>query len=169
MFRAGYTFTVILVLSAWAGAQGPAPLTADAQLKLLRANRVLLADLVTGGVELGKADGPVARAEKCRQTAHVLSIALERAARADDADRVAELGDHLDLVMRDGLVPVLDEAKALVPPESQDAKRLTETRERAVGDLDWARAALPADGTVGGSDKVRALAGKLDGLREKLK
>lgn len=169
MCRAGFTLLVALVLSAWAGAQGPAPLTAADQLRLLRANRILLTDLVTSGVELGAADGPVDRADKCRKTARVLSVALERAAEAGDADRVAELGDHLDRVVRDALVPVLDDARQTIPEGSPDAKRLKLVRESAVGDLDWARGAIPDGGAVGGSAKVRDLAGRLDGLRAKLK
>jgi hypothetical protein len=169
MVRWGYITAVLLALAAWAGAQGPAPLPAAERLRLLRANRTLLTDLVTSGVELGAADGPVSRAAACQKTVHHLSIALERAARADDADRVTELGDHLDRMLRDALAPVLDEATQTVPPESQDAKRLKAVRESAVGDLDWARSAISADGKVGGSAQVRTLADKLDGLRDKLK
>ena len=171
MFRPGVTFAVFLVLSAWAGAQAPvAPgMTAAERLRLHRANRTLLADLVDSGVKLGNASHPVARAELCQGTARVLGIALSKAAEAQDADRVAELGEHLTLVVRDGLVPILDEGRQTIPVGSPDAVRLKAVRENAVGDLNWARSAIPATGKVGESDKVRSLCGTLDGLRDQLK
>lgn len=172
MFRAGYTLAVFLALAAWAGAQGPAPaprLTAADQLRLLRANRVLLTDLVTNGVELGNADRLPDRADACRRSARFLGVALQNAAGADDPDRVAELGGHLEAVVRDGLVPILDEGKATIPPESQDAARLKVVRETAARDLNDFWLAIPEAGKVGDSGKVRDIRGRLDGLREKLK
>jgi hypothetical protein len=168
MRRLALILTAFLLLSAWAGAQGPAPLAAD-QVRLLRANRVLLGDLVTSGVELGSTDDPVNRAAACHGAAHALGVALRRAAEASDADRVAELGGHLDRVVRDGLVPILDEATKTIPPDSQDAVRLKAIRVNAAGDLDSIRTSIPADGAFSDSAKVRDLLGKLDALRERLK
>ncbi|MDB5311074.1 MAG: hypothetical protein JWO38_5276 [Gemmataceae bacterium] len=169
MSRVTFIPAAFLALSAWAGAQGPPPLTAADQLRLLRTNRVLIGDLVDCGVKLGVTDRPVDRAETCRETARVLGIALRGAAEAQDADRVEELGSHLDLLVRDGLVPVLDEAKKNTPADSPDAKRLKAVQENAVGDLEWARAAIPTAGKVGDSPKVRDVCGRLDGLRDRLK
>ena len=161
MVRVGLTLGVFTALAAWAGAQGP-PLTAADQIRLLRANRGLIADLVDSGVRLGAAEHPLSRAEACQATAHHLAVALERAAEGQDADRVAELGAHLELVFRDGLVPNLDRAEKIIPRESPDAEKLKEVRKRAAGDLDGVRAALPPG-------KLDGLRGKLDELREKLK
>ena len=170
MFRAAFTLSFFLVLSAWAGAQGPqrAALTAADQLRLHRANRVLLADLVDRGIELGKANHPIDRAEECRKTARVLGVALQQAAEKDDADRVAEIGNHLELVIRDGLVPMIDDAKRNIHPMSPDAARLKLLQENAVGDLDWA-STIPTTGKVSENAKVRELTGRLGGLKEKLK
>ena len=146
MVRSAYLLLFFLALSAWAGAQAPRPaLTADEQIRLHRANRILLADLVDRGIELGKANHPIDRAEECRKTARVLGVALQKAAENDDADRVAELGNHLELVIRDGLVPMLDDAKRNIHPMSPDAARLKVLRENAVGDLEWA-STMPAPG-----------------------
>lgn len=171
MVRVGSTVLFFLALSAWAGAQGsPRPsLSAADQIRLHRANRVLLADLVDRGVELGNASHPVDRAEACRKTARVLGVALQKAAEADDADRVAELGNHLELVVRDGLVPILDEAKRNIHPMSPDAARLKAVLENASGDLEWAWSAIPTTGKSGDSARVRDISSKLGGLREKLK
>lgn len=171
MLRQTATLAAFLVLSAWAGAQAPATpaLTAAERLKLHRANRTLLADLVDSGVKLGGASHPVARAELCQGTARVLGIALRNAAEAQDPDRVGELGAHLTRVVRDGLVPILEEGRQTVPAESPDAVRLRAVRESAAGDLNGVRSAIPATGKVAASDKVRTLCGALDGLRDQLK
>jgi hypothetical protein len=170
MRRATFTLAIFLGLSAWAGAQGPAPvLTAAEQLRLLRANRILLTELVDRGVELGAADHPLKRAEACQRTAHALVVALGRAAEGQDADRVAELGDHLEQVMRDGLVPSLDEATGIIPAESPDAVRLKAVRDGAAFDLEAVRAATAETGAVGDSAKVKTVRDKLDDVRKKLK
>lgn len=163
MTRPTLTAVVFVVLAAWAGAQGPT--TASDKLRLHRANRTLLTDLVGGGVRLGAADHPVARAEACQQTARAVGIAVRRAAEANDADRVAELGDHLDALVRDGLVPVLDDATRVIPAESPDGARLRAVRAGAAADLGETEAALPA----GDDAAVRALRAKLADLRERLK
>ena len=169
MVRAAYILMFSLALAAWAGAQAPQRLALSAadQLRLHRANRVLLADLVDRGIELGKANHPVDRVEECRKTARVLGVALQLAAEKDDADRVAELANHLELMVRDALVPLLDDAKRNVHPMSQDAARLKLIQENAAGDLEWA-STLPSTGKLDNS-KVREVVGKLGGLREKLK
>jgi hypothetical protein len=169
MRRFGLTSLVLLALAAWAGAQGPqqASLSAADQLRLHRANRVLLADLVDRGIELGRASHPIDRAEECRKTARALGVALQKAADADDADRVAELGNHLELVVRDGLVPSLDEAKRHIHPMSPDAARLKQVQETAAGDLDGTWTAIQAK--LADHAKVKDVAGKLGGLRDKLK
>jgi hypothetical protein len=167
MVRAAYILAISLALSAWAGAQGPehSALSAADQLRLHRANRVLLIDLVDRGIELGKASHPIDRADECRKTARVLGVALQQAAEKEDADRVAEIGNHLELVLRDGLVPMLDDAKRNVHPMSPDAARLKLLRENATDDLVGVSTALRG----GGSSKMHELSGRLDGLKDKLK
>ncbi len=163
--KAVITAVVLASLAAWAGAQGPAPSAAAERLRLHRANRTLLTDLVGGGVRLAGADNPVARAEACQQTARAVGIAVRRAAEANDADRVAELGDHLDALVRDGLVPVLDDGFRTIPAESPDAARLRAVRTGAAADLDATEAALPP----GDDAALRLLRARLTELRERLK
>jgi hypothetical protein len=171
MGRSGATLAVFLVLAAWAGAQSPgAPvLTAAKRLELHRANRTLLADLIDGGVKLANAERMPDRAETCQKTARALGIALRKAAEARDTDRVAELGEHLTAVVRDGLVPILTEGTRTIPAESPDAGRLKAVRATAAKDLDEARSAISPAGTGPGNDRIRAVAGTLDGLWEQLK
>jgi hypothetical protein len=80
---------------------------------------------------------------------------------------VAELGGHLEAVIRDGLVPNLDEGRRTVTLES--AARLDAAREKARGDLDRLRDALAAPGKVADSRRVKDLRGKLDALYDRLK
>jgi hypothetical protein len=168
--RAGLTLATFLALAAWAGAQGPSPaLPADVQLRMLRENRLLLNDLVERGVALSGADDPVSRAEECEKMVRSLGAALRRAADAQNPDRVAELGDHLEAVLRDGLIPNLDEATRVIDPHSPEWPRLQEVRKRAAGGLDEIRDALPTTGKVGENGKVKDLRGKLDGFKERVK
>jgi hypothetical protein len=165
MTRPALTAAVLAALAAWAGAQGPAPTSAADRLRLHRTNRTLLTDLVGHGVRLAGADQPVARAEACQQTARAVGLAVRRAAEANDADRVAELGDHLDTLIREGLVPVLKDATDTVPAASPDAARLRAVRTGTVADLDATEAALPP----GDDAQVRALRSRLNDLRDRLK
>jgi hypothetical protein len=167
MPRLATTARIFLLLSAWAGAQGPPPLPAADQIRLLRTNRVLLGDLINHGVELGSTDDPLDRASACQGAAHALGVALRRAAEAQDSDRVAELGGLLEEVVREGLVPILEEAKKTIPPDSPDAIRLKSIRADAAGDLESVRSAIP--GSSAASSRVREVSTKLDGLRERLK
>lgn len=160
MTRPALTAVVLASLAAWAGAQGPTPTTAAEKLRLHRANRTLLTDLVGSGVRLAAADQPVSRAEACQQTARAVGLAVRHAAEANEPDRVAELGDHFNTLVSEGLLPALTEADAVVPRESPEGVRLRAVRAGAAADLDAIDAALPTDG---------ALRTKLAELRERLK
>ncbi|MBY0514119.1 MAG: hypothetical protein K2P78_09440 [Gemmataceae bacterium] len=170
MTRAACTLVVFLALAAWTGAQGPPPpLPVDVQLRMHRENRVLLNDMVRQGLALAEKDDPVGRAEECERTVRALAAALRRAAEAQNADRAAELGDHLDAVVRDGLIPNIDEANRTVDPASPEYARLTAVRARAAGGLDELRTDLPTAGKVGDNGRVKDLRGKLDTYRDKIK
>ena len=169
MFRVGVMLAVFLGLAAWAGAQGPPPLSTADQLNMLRANQGVIEELVDRTVELAGANTPLKRAETCRKTAGTLAGVVGRAAEAQNPDRVAELGDHLEAVLRDGLIPNLEEADRTVTPASPEWARLQEVRKRAVGGLDELRDALPTTGKVGENGKVKDLRDKLDGFKARVK
>jgi hypothetical protein len=168
MVRAGFTCCAFLLLAAWAGAQGP-PLTVDVQLRLLRENRTLLNDLVSQGVELSASDDLVTRTEQCEATVRTLGAAIRLAAAAQNADRVAELGDHLNAVVTEALIPNLEEGRQMINPNSPEAAKLEAVRAKAAGNLGDLRDALPTSGKFGESDKVKDLRGKLDALKERMK
>lgn len=170
MGRAGLMVAVFLGLSAWAGAQGTATgMTTADRLRLLKANRAVLAELVGGGVELAGADDPLARATAAGKTVRALGTAFKAAAEAQDAERAADLGAHLSLAVRDGLVPVLDRGRELIPAGSPQAKELAKFRADAARELGEFRGAVPAAGKVADSPTVRGICDQLDGLRERLK
>ncbi len=168
MLRWSVTFFACLALAAWAGAQGP-PLSVDVQLRLLRENRTLLNDLVNQGVALSAADDLVGRTEKCEETVRTLGAAIRRAAEAQNADRIAELGDHLNGVVNEALIPNLEEGSRSIDPSSPEAARLNAIRTRAAGNLGDLRDSLPATGTLGDTEQVKTLRSTLAGLEERIK
>ena len=168
MFRAGVSLTVFLALAAWAGAQGPALSTGE-QLEMLRANRAVIDGLIDQSVEMAAADTPLKRAAAGQKTAGALAGAVAREAGRGNADRVAEFAGHLETVVRDALVPNLDEARRTIPPESPDAPRLKKIRDDARLDLDGVGEALGAPGKVGDDATVQELRRKLGALRDALK
>jgi len=135
-------------------------------MKLFKSNRVLIENLVNHGVELSASETSIARASECRKTAVTLANYLERAAKDDqNPDRVSELAGLMGDVVRDGLVPIMDEAKD-IPPDSPDGKRFAALRETVVADLDNVRTGIPA-GKVGDNAKVKAALASLAELKSK--
>ena len=170
MVRIATTLLVFAALSAWAGAQGPAPaLTAADRLKLLRTNRVLIDNLVDTGIDMARADTPLSRAEVCYRTARKLSEEVQTAADQQNPGRVAELCGHLDAVVRDALEPNLAAAGRTIPPGSPDDSKLKNLRATAAKDFDDLRGSMPVGGKVGGDSRVKEAMGKLESLRDKLK
>src|SRR5262249_36713238 len=109
------------------------------------------------------------RADASRRAARSLANAIGQAVSDQNPDRVAELGNHLETVVRDALAPSLDEAKKSTPEDSPEAAKFRELKQKSLDDLDAVRFAIPAAGKVGGNTDVKAARGKLDGLRERLK
>ena len=72
----------------------PGPIAFE-QLKLFKSNRELLEDLVSRSVDLANANDPLTRAKACQKATSDIGRAMGTAVRADDADRVAELGEYL--------------------------------------------------------------------------
>jgi hypothetical protein len=162
--RAALTLTLFAGLSLWASAQSQAPLM-DRQLKQFEANRLLLDQLLDHGLNLSSAERggfPLARAEECRLAAEKLEDALKDASATDsDPERVAELCDHIAAVVRDGLVPNLDQARKDIPPGSPDYKRFTDLSSQSSDYVAGLVAAFPTGGRLGTSPEVTAARSKL--------
>jgi hypothetical protein len=171
MARWLYLLTAFVALAAWAGAQGPvpsAPLSAEDKLRLLRANSTLIDNLVRDGVAMSTASDPVDRAERCRYTARTLVNAIQDAARAEDAARVAELTTLFRSVVVEGLIPTLNDAKQNVTPESPGAKKLGEVQTNSVRDVTDLKAAATT-GKLADNPHVKAALKQIDELNEQLK
>jgi hypothetical protein len=167
MFRAGVALTVFLGLAAWAGGQGP-PLSTGEQLDMLRANRALIDGLIDQGVEMAAADTPLRRAAAGQKTAGTLAGAITRAAEAGNPDRVAEFGGHLETVVRDALVPNLNEARRTIPAHSPEFPHLKKIHDDAKAGLDDVRNTLGTPGKVADDMQVQELRSRLEALRELL-
>jgi len=162
------TLIVFAALSAWAGAQGTAPLSAEIQIKQFQSNRILIGSLVDRGIALSNVDNPLDRAEECRKTAQTLAHYLERAAGTEDADRVAEFANLYGEVIRDGLLPNLAAAKQSIPEGSTRWGDLQNLRNKATTDFKGVRESIPTTGKVGDNDKVKASLSLIEGLKGKL-
>src|SRR5688500_7209105 len=122
MARWVYLLTTFAVLAAWAGAQNTAPpLSAEDKLRLLKANGTLLDNLVRDGVALSAADTPEDRAARCRSASLALANEIQKAATAEDAERVAELIVLFRDLVKDGLVPTITDGLNVVNPVSPAA------------------------------------------------
>jgi hypothetical protein len=156
--RTALTLTLFAALSLWASAQDRAP-TLDRQLRQLHANRLLLDQLIDHGLHLssGERGGThLARAEECRQVANKLAAALRAVAdeRDPDPERVAELGDHIAAVVRDGLVPNLDGAVKDIHPGSELYDQLKKVSAQSSDDVADLVRSFPNGGRLDTSPKV---------------
>lgn len=168
MRRSALTLIVFAALSAWVSAQGPPPLTAEIQVKQFQANRLLIEDLVDHGIYLSNADDSLSRAQACQRTARTLANSLERAADAGDAERVAEFAGLFSRVVREGLLPNLDEAKrSNSDPKSPRAESLKKVGDQTRGYIEGVLKAIPSDGKVGDNDKVKSAMRAIDELKGK--
>jgi hypothetical protein len=169
MRRSLVTLIAYAALAAWAGAQGPrAPLDAATQEKMFKSNRTLLENLVNHGIDLADADRPLQRAEECRKTATTLSNFLVQSAEDQDPERVVELAGLMGEVVRDGLVPNLNDAQKEIRAGDPREAQLNKVRETATRDLDNL-SRLPSQGKVGSNQKVKEAIAALQELRERLK
>ncbi len=170
MARWFYLLGTFAILAAWAGAQTTAPpLSADDKLRLLKSNSPLIENLVSDGVALSNADAPVKRVEACRNASRSLVNAIQHAAGADEAERVAELTGLFRDFVREGLAPTLADARRDVPPESPDAVRLRELSATAARDLADLKAAIGKNETITQNPHVKEALKALDELRDSLK
>ncbi|QEL15925.1 hypothetical protein [Limnoglobus roseus] len=162
MRRLVFTSFVLMLLTAWVSGQpaatGP---TAGEQLHMFQRNRDLLENLVEHSVELANANTPVGKVRACHESTKDLGRAIKDAADRDDADRVAELSEHLTAVIKFGLVPTVDDARTIIPVGTPDYQQLLDLTAQANGDAERFELSIPALGKIGASNKVSEARGKL--------
>ena len=145
----------------------PGPLASE-QLKLFKSNRELLEDLVSRSVDLANANDPLTRAKACQKATADIGRAMGTAVRADDADRVAELGEYLTALMDQGLTPTLTDARRQNPVGSPGEVELVQFHERATLEAEQLELSIPALGRIGTSARVKDARAKLHTAREAL-
>jgi hypothetical protein len=165
--RTALTLTLFACLSLWASGQDRAPIYK--QIDQLEANRVLLNQLIDCGLNLSSAEKgePVSRAEECRLAASHLVAAL-KTVRPDDAERVAELSDHVAAVVLDGLIPNLNAAHDNVGASREQLDKLVKISKHARADLSAFNKSLPSGGAFDRSASLDDARRKLDDARRKL-
>lgn len=169
MRRLAFTTLVLLALAAVGSGQPAAGPLAGEQLHLFQSNRELLENLIEHSVELANADTPVAKVRACHEATKDLGRALKEAADRDDADRVAELSDHLTAVIRHGLAPTVTDARGVIPVGTPPFQQLQDLTAQAAADAERYELSIPAIGKVGGSAKVKDARGKLHDARGLIK
>ena len=145
--------------------RSPAALGQDASRELLamKANRAVIEVLTNRSLKAGAAADAVDRADEIRAGAAAIETALARAVAEGDADRSADLGEHLAVMLASGVKPALDLATAgATNPESPSYERVMALKVRAKEDATRARAALPGTGHLAEHPRVKAARKSLD-------
>jgi hypothetical protein len=166
--RTALTLALFTGLSLWASAQQRAT-EFHQQLKQLDANRLLPEQLIDCGLDLSsveKGGNSLVRAEECRVAATKLAAALKTAP-PNDAERVAELSDHIAAVVRDGLIPNLTDAHNGGGSLEQREKLANISRD-ARTDLSNLDKSLPSGETFDRSASLTGARQKLAEARQKL-
>lgn len=167
MTRTFFTLLVLATLATWAGAQNPgaAPaMVAEDQLRLLKANRSLIGALVSEGVEMAKAShSTAARVEHGRRVSRSLVNAILQAAERGDAERAAVLTNLLHDFVRDGLSPLLQDAKTRIDPQSPEGQQLVAIHQQAGADLNELKTTL-ATGAIRDHHRVQESLKQLEAL-----
>ncbi|MCS6864807.1 MAG: hypothetical protein RMJ56_18425 [Gemmataceae bacterium] len=167
MARALFTLLILVALATWAAGQHPGTAAAPApedQLRLLRANRSLIGNLVSEGVEMANTShSTAARVEHCRRASRSLINAILQAAERGDAERVVMLTNLFGDFVRDGLSPLLEEVKARIDPQSPEGERLGVIQQQARADLQELKLTLTT-GAVRDNQRVQESLKQLDEL-----
>ena len=139
MIRNAACSMIVILLAALAGAQGPKTgLTAAQQHQMFQRNRVMIQTLVDSSVEISAMSGDyLQRSRSYRKVIMKFENELTDAANGNDAGRIAEIGKHLNTVMRQGLAPSLQAAVRQVGADGTGQKDLREIRDRSVELVEW--------------------------------
>ncbi|MCU0704665.1 MAG: hypothetical protein MUF18_11870 [Fimbriiglobus sp.] len=157
---------VLAALAAWVSAQPGHGPTAAEMLKLLETNRGLYTDLARSALELSDANTSLDRADRCRRVAERLAREARQAVESEDADRLAEVSDHLHAVSTGGLADNLADARREIAPASEDYKRLLQVHRQAFDSVSSVK--VPADGELGRSKRAQAAKEKLSAAAARL-
>jgi len=112
MIRQLLTLSVVAIVSAVVGAQGPKALLPQQRAELYKKNRPMIERLVEKTVESSHTPGNhLKRADSYYKVLFDFGKEIKAAREANDADRVAELTGHLTQLLDEGLAPTLAQAR----------------------------------------------------------
>lgn len=140
MIRSAFILLTAAALATVVGAQGPRQgLTASQQQQLFQRNRAMIQTLVDSSVDMSstQASDPVGRAKTYKRVILQFQQELGSAADSSDAKRIAELGKHLDTLMRQGLAPSLRTAHQQIGKNGTGRQDLLDLRDRTIELVDW--------------------------------
>jgi len=139
MIRNAACLMVFAALSLMASAQAAKPrLTSTQQHDLFKQNRAMIQSLVDSSVEISNVSGDyLQRAKSYRKVVMKFQEELSNAAEGSDPARVAELGKHLDTVLRQGLAPSMQKAAQQIGPTGTGKEELKEMSARTVELVQW--------------------------------
>lgn len=134
MIRQAAVLLIFAVLAAFAGAQGtPAALTASQQQQLFQKNRSMIETLVDSSLKISKSGSEYTeRARSYSDVVKQLQKELDKAAVDADVSRLAELGQHLNTVLGQGLVPSLKVANGQIGADGTGRDKLIDIRDLSV-------------------------------------
>src|SRR5207248_2002719 len=120
-----------VVFAALAAAPPAPPLSLAEQAQHFQRNRKLIEKLVDSGMVLALArdEDALRRVTCCSELARSLGDEMKQAAQEREGGRVAELGQHLQLLLKDGLAITLQKARRQIPPGSAELDQLIEVGE----------------------------------------
>ena len=121
------------------GRAGPKPvLTASQQQQLFQKNREMIETLVDSSLEISNQSGDYAgRARSYGKVVDMFRKELENAAKDENAARITELGNHLNIVLHQGLAPSLKDADRQIGAGGTGREALVDIRDRNVQLVDW--------------------------------
>jgi hypothetical protein len=132
MMRYVVSTVILMALAALLGAQDPrTALERRQRAELLQRNFGVAAQLVDGSLALAKTSSSLERSTSYDEIIRTLEKEIKDAARAGDAERVAELTGHLSHLMNQGLLPNLEKARRVISANSPDEKSLFDLRDLA--------------------------------------
>jgi hypothetical protein len=111
------------------------PATQPGPERILQAqrNQRLVDTLVTGGLDLARAEDRLARAKCCNELARSLAQEINQAADDHDGDRAIELGRHLQALLKNGVAANLVKERTVVPQGSARESELRQVSDDSTG------------------------------------
>jgi hypothetical protein len=129
----------LAILATLAWADEPSPRSAVEQARQWQRNRELVKVLVDSGLHLAGEDDVLERASQCAGVASQLAGEIRQAARQREGGRVAELGQHLQALLEQGVAANLTRAREAAPNGTsleRQLKKLQEQTASVVGPLE---------------------------------